>query len=193
MELKEAITKALKSDKHTRTDPFLLHARVSDLVGNDYEAKKAAEQFYRLDKKYKISKTLLASAPVRYKKRKKRRYKVKPMPIPPDNAYVYFTERSPLLHLSGACPRLKEEVVLRATCACAKYATARKGWTGMHVGIRFLRYRARSYVPPICRLCGTFRPECAVGAVEKLRMLLLRTFGVGCPTVIRRAGRGGAP
>ena len=71
MEFNEALQKSLKADKHTHSDPFLLHSRVCDLVGNDYEAKKAAEEFYRLDAKYEISKTILGSAPVRYKKRKK--------------------------------------------------------------------------------------------------------------------------
>ena len=82
MELKEALQKSLKADKHTHSDPFLLHSRIRDLVGNDYEAKKAAEEFYRLDTKYEISKAILASAPVRHKKRKKHYYKVRPMPIP---------------------------------------------------------------------------------------------------------------
>ena len=79
MEFKEALQKSLKADKHTHADPFLLHSRVCDLVGNDYEAKKAAEEFYRLDAKYEISKTILGSAPMRYKKRKKHYYKIKPL------------------------------------------------------------------------------------------------------------------
>ena len=116
MEFNEALQKSLKADKHTHADPFLLYSRISDLVDNDYEAKKAAEEFYRLDTKYEISKTLLASAPVRYKKRKKHYYNVKPMPIPPDNAYVYFDDSSPTLHISGECPCFKEtERVYRAT------------------------------------------------------------------------------
>ena len=48
MEFNEALQKSLKADKHTHADPFLLHSHVSDIVGNDYEAKKAAEEFYRL-------------------------------------------------------------------------------------------------------------------------------------------------
>ena len=116
MEFNEALQKSLKADKHTHSDPFLLHSRVCDLVGNDYEAKKAAEEFYRLDAKYEISKTILGSAPVRYKKRKKHYYKVKPMPIPPDNAYVFYTNDLPTLHLSGECPCLKDKTkIYRAT------------------------------------------------------------------------------
>ena len=76
MELRQAIAHALRVNAHTRTDPFLLHSHVSDLVGNDYEVKKAAEQFYRLDVKYEISKAILASAPVRYKERKRHYYKI---------------------------------------------------------------------------------------------------------------------
>ena len=33
MELKEALQKSLKADKHTHSDPFLLHSRVCDLLG----------------------------------------------------------------------------------------------------------------------------------------------------------------
>ena len=82
MELKEAIRHSLKADAHTKKDPFLLHSHVSDLIGNDLEAKKAAEEFYRLDAKYEISKTILDSAPVRYRKRKKLRYRLKPITPP---------------------------------------------------------------------------------------------------------------
>ena len=51
MELKEALRQSPKADAHTKKDPFLLHSRVSDLIGNDLEAKKAAEGFYRLKSK----------------------------------------------------------------------------------------------------------------------------------------------
>ena len=55
MDFKEALEKSMKQDNRTHADPFLLYSRVSDLVGNGYEAKKAAEEFYRLDAKYEIS------------------------------------------------------------------------------------------------------------------------------------------
>ena len=74
MEFQEALQKSLKADKHTHTDPFLLHSRVCDLVGNDYEAKKAAEEFYRFDAKYEISKTILATTP------QQKRRKAHPLP-----------------------------------------------------------------------------------------------------------------
>ena len=64
MEFKEALSEAVKQDTHTHTDPFLLYSHVSDLVGNDYEAKKAAEEFFRLDTRYGITKSLLSSLPV---------------------------------------------------------------------------------------------------------------------------------
>ena len=107
MEFNEALQKSLKSDKHTHSDPFLLHSRVSDLVGNDYEAKNAAEEFYHLDAKYEISKTILGAASMRYKKRKKHFYKIKPIPLPPDNAYVYFNNDDSTIHLWGECSCLK--------------------------------------------------------------------------------------
>ena len=141
MEFKEALQKSLKNDKHTHTDSFLLHSHVSDLVGNDYESKKAAEQFYRLDAKYEISKTILKSAPIRYKKRKKHYYKVKPMPIPPDNAYVYFGEDTSTLHLSRECPCLKGTLQIYKTI------------------YEYVKIPNSNHKVHICRRCGEFTPK----------------------------------
>ena len=175
MELKEALQKSLKADKRTHSDPFLLHSRVSDLVGNDYEAKKAAEEFYRLDAKYEISKTILGSAPVRYKKRKKRYYKIKPMPIPPDNAYVYFDEDATVLHLSGECPRLKNKTVYRSFYDFARYSDYIKTTKQ-----RYYRYESsKAHRPPICRCCGNFEPTFARSFVDKIKTFLYNTFGIG--------------
>ena len=163
MELKEALQKSLKADKRTHSDPFLLHSRVCDLVGSDYEAKKAAEEFYRLDAKYGISKTILGSAPVRYKKRKKHYYKIKPMPIPPDNAYIYLDEDGDTLHLSGECPCLKNaSQIYRTTYDHAKML----GFKRKHLPNRSWFYKIRysksisrlskSHKVHICRRCGDF-------------------------------------
>ena len=164
MELKEALQKSLKSDKHTHTDPFLLHSRVSDLVGSDYEAKKAAEAFYRLDAKYEISKTILGSAPVRYKKRKKHYYKIKPMPIPPDNAYVYFTDNSPTLHIVGECPCLKDDAsrVYRSTYDHARTVAFKQAYLSERSWFYKMRHfgsiarLSKFHKPHICRRCGDF-------------------------------------
>ena len=180
MELKEALQKSLKADKRTHSDPFLLHSRVCDLVGSDYEAKKAAEEFYRLDMKYEISKTILGSAPVRYKKRKKHYYKVKPMPIPPDNAYVYFDEDATVLHLSGECPRLKNKTVYRSFYDFARYSDYIKTTKQ-----RYYRYESsKAHRPPICRCCGNFEPTFARSFVDKIRTFLYNKFGLGCVTKI---------
>ena len=180
MELKEALQKSLKADKHTHADPFLLHSRVSDLVGNDYEAKKAAEEFYRLDAKYEISKTILESAPVRYKKRKKHYYKVKPMPIPPDNAYVFFSLNSRTLHLSSECPCLKNETVYRSFYDFARYSDYTK-----ITKQQYRRYElSKAYRPPICRCCGNFDPIFARSVTDKIREFLYHTFGIGNPIQI---------
>ena len=175
MELKEALQKSLKTDKHTRTNPFLLYSRVSDLVGNDYEAKKAAEQFYRLDAKYEISKAILASAPVRYKKQKKHYYKIKPMPIPPDNAYVYSDDSSPTLHISGECPCLKDAPrVYRATYDHARTVDFQRTYLGecswFYKTRRFGRIARMSkyHKPQICRVCGNFKIKTATGIFYKL-------------------------
>lgn len=185
MELKEALQQSLKSDKHTRTDPFLLHSRVSDLVGNDYGAKKAAEEFYRLDAKYEISKTILASAPVRYKKRKKHYYKLKPMPIPPDNAYVYFDENAEVLHLSGECPCLKNASrIYRTTYDHAKML----GFKRKHLPNCSWFYKIRhsvsisrlskSHKVHICRRCGDFTPRQAKGVFYRLARWIFERFHI---------------
>ena len=175
MEFKEALQKSLKSDKHTHTDPFLLHSHVSDLVGNDYETKKAAEEFYRLDAKYEISKTILGSAPRRYKKRKKHYYKVKPMPIPPDDAYVFFSTDSRTLHLSSECPCLKNKTVYRSFYDFARYSDYTK-----ITKQQYRRYElSKAHRPPICRCCGHFKPTFARNFVDKLKAFLYNTFGIG--------------
>ena len=157
MELKEALQKSLKADKHTHADPFLLHSRISDLVGNDYEAKKAAEEFYRLDAKYEISKAILATVPKpKRRRRKKHTYKLKPILPPPDNAYVFYTNDSPIIHLSGECPCLKDKAVFRTT----------------------YDYASR-YPRQICRRCGHFTPTYPRTFIEKIRAFLYDTFGIG--------------
>lgn len=179
MEFKEALQKSLKSDKHTQADPFLLHSRVSDLVGNDYEAKKAAEEFYRLDAKYEISKTLLASAPVRYKKRKNRYYKIKSIMSPPDNAYVFFTDNSQMLHLSGECPCLKDAPrVYRATYDHARTVDFKKTYLSERSWFYKAQHRgsiarlSKFHKPHICRRCGNFTPKKATNIFYKLAVWL---------------------
>ena len=175
MEFKEALQKSLKADKHTHSDPFLLHSRVSDLVGSDYEAKKAAEEFYRLDAKYEISKTILGSTPVRYKKRKKHFFKVKPMPIPPENAYVYFGENTAVLHLLGECPCLRgAERVYRATYDHARVLDFNRKYLSACSWFYKVRHRgsiarlSRLHKPRICRRCGDFRVKQAKGIFYKM-------------------------
>ena len=182
MEFKEALQKSLKSDKHTHTDPFLLHSYVSDLVGNDYEAKKAAEEFYRLDAKYEISKAILASAPVRYKKRKKHYYKLKPMPIPPDNAYVFYTNDLPMLHLSSECPCLKNKTVYRTTYDHARYRDYLR--TKPSLKHRYSYRLSKAHKPKLCRRCGNFTPTFARSFVDKIKAFLYNTFGIGNPIQI---------
>ena len=175
MELKEALQKSLKADKHTHSDPFLLHSRVCDLVGSDYEAKKAAEEFYRLDAKYEISKTILGSAPMRYKKRKKHYYKLKPMPTPPDNAYDFFSLDSRTLHLSGECPCLNNKTVYRSFYDFARYSDYTK--ITKH---QYRRYElSKAHRPPMCRRCGHFKPTFARSFVDKIKAFLYNTFGIG--------------
>ena len=175
MELKEALQKSLKADKRTHADPFHLLSHVCDLVGNDYEAKKAAEEFYRLDAKYEISKTILGSAPVRYKKRKKHYYKFKPVPIPPDNAYVYFNDDCSTLHLSGECPCLKgSSQIYRTTYDHAKMLDFKRKHLPNRSWFYKIRYSgsitrlSQNHKVHICRRCGNFTPRQANGIFYKI-------------------------
>ena len=182
MEFKEALLKSLKADKHTHSDPFLLHSHVSDLVGDDYEAKKAAEEFYRLDAKYEISKTILATVPQsKRRKRKKHTYKLKLIAPPPDHAYVFFTKDSPTIHISGECPCLKDKTVFRASYDYARYRDYLKHRHSLPLKPRWACRLARSHTPKICRRCGSFTPTYPRTFIEKLRAFLYDTFGVGRP------------
>jgi hypothetical protein len=180
MEFNEALQKSLKADKHTRTDPFLLHSRVSDLVGNNYEAKKAAKEFYRLDAKYEISKTILAAVPQpKRRKCKKHTYKILPITPPPDNAYVFFTNDSPTIHISGECPCLKNRTVFRTTYDYARYRDYLKHRNIHSLKSRWSRRIAKYHTPQICRRCGSFTPTYPRTLIEKLRAFLYDMFGVG--------------
>ena len=175
MEFREALHRSLKSDKHTHTDPFLLHSRVSDLVGDNYESAKAAEKFYRLDAKYEISKTIISAAPVKRQRRKKRYYKIKPVSPPPDNAYVFFTDDSPTLHVSRECPILKHAPsVYRATYDHARVTDFKYAYLSdrscfyelWHAGS--IARLSRRHKPHVCRRCGDFSPRITNGIFYRL-------------------------
>ena len=164
MELSEALQKALKSDKRTRDDPFLLMSRVCDLVGNDYQAKRAAESFYYLDSEYGITKAIRSAVPARG--RKKHYYKLKPMPTPSDNSLVYHSAGSETLHLSAECPCLKKSAsFFEDTYKWAQYRQeyARRGTK---------KRTAKKHKPTICRYCGNFTPRRARGFIRCLSLFL---------------------
>ena len=182
MDLKEGLQKSLKQDKHTHTDPFLLYSYVSDLVGNDYEAKKAAEEFYRLDAKYEISKVILATVPkTKRRRRKKHAYKIKPITPPLDNAYVFFTNDSPTIHISGECPCLKDKTVFRTSYDYARYRDYLKHRQGHYLTTHWSHELAKAHTQQICRRCGSFTPTYPRTFIEKFRTFLYDTFGIGRP------------
>ena len=159
MEFKDALQLALKENKAAANDPFLLHSQVSDLIGNNGEQKKAAESFFYLDSKYQISSSLVSAFPKRQKKRKKHYYKLKPIDVPSDDAYVYFNYETPTIHLSKNCPVLKNDFyVLRNT-----YKWARFNKYLDEVNIKTTYYansdEVRSFRPHFCTRCGDFTPE----------------------------------
>ena len=114
-------------------------------------------------------------SPVRYKKRKKQYYKIKPMQIPPDNAYVYFNEDGSTLHLSGECPCLKEN----SQIYCTTYDHAKMlDFKGKHLHNSSWFYKMRysgsitrlskKHKVHICRRCGDFTPRQANGIFYRL-------------------------
>lgn len=160
MDFKEALQKSLKKDKRTHKDIFLLHSHLCDFVGNDYESKKVAEEFYRLNSKYEISKTIISSVSVKYKKRKKHYYKIKPLPLPCENTYVYFTKDLNVFHISAECPSLKRQNVYSVQYGLARYLNVQN---------------------KICRRCGYFKPSKPRGIINKIKMFLYNTFQIGNP------------
>ena len=182
MEFNEALQRSLKADKHAHADPFLLHSHVSDLVGNDYEAKKAAEEFYRLDAKYEILKMILATVPhPKQRKSKKHTYKPKPITPPPNRAYVFYTKDSPTIHISGECPCLKNRTVFRTTYDYARSRDYLKHRHSLPLKPHWSYSLAKSHTPQICRRCGQFTPTYPRTFIEKLRTFLYDTFGIGRP------------
>lgn len=176
MNFKEALHKVLRTDKHTHDDPFLLYSRVCDLVGNNYEAKKAAEDFYRLDASYEISKAILGAVPKAKRTRRKRMvYKIQPPPLPPEHAYVFSTPNERTLHLSGECPCLKNKMVYRSFYDFARYMDYVN-----HTKQKNQRYQlSKHHRPPICHRCGSFQPTFARSLGDKIRAFLFHRFGIG--------------
>ncbi len=156
MDFDKALSESLK-DKHTHTDPFLLHSRMSDLVGNDYHAKKAAEAFYRLNAKYDFSSTLIKAIPAKRTKRKKHIYRRKPLPMPTQNTYVFYAPDKPTLHISPDCPYL--------------IGTNKVYRTTFDRKVFFEGHR-----PHICRHCCYFRHQKATGIFNRVATYLLKTL-----------------
>ena len=141
----------------------------------DKDTQISLEAAKELDAKYEISKTILGSTPVRYKKRKKHFFKVKPMPIPPENAYVYFGENTAVLHLVGECPCLRgAERVYRATYDHARVRDFKREYLSACSWFYKMRHRgsiarlSRLHKPHICRRCGDFRVKQAKGIFYKM-------------------------
>lgn len=156
MDFKDALQKVLKADKHTHGGPFLLYSRVCDLIGNDYDAKKAAEEFYRLDAKYKITETIQSSIPVRYKERKKLRYRIKPVPPPAENTFVFYDTSAATVHLCEKCPRIHAETIRRVSYAKAKRLDVCRKYPGIPWWTFAHKQLAQKVSPNICRRCGGF-------------------------------------
>ena len=154
MEFKDALKKVLKADKHTHDDPFLLYSHVCDLVGNDYEAKKAAEQFYRLDAKHKITETILESLPARYKERKKLRYRIKPTPPPAENTFVFYDTSTATVHLWEKCPHIHAETTRHVSYSKAKRLDVCNKYPGIPWWTFAHKQLAQKISPSVCRRCG---------------------------------------
>ena len=158
MDFKEALESSMKQDNRTHADPFLLYSRVSDLVGNDYEAKKAAEQFYRLDARYEITKTILQVALPKQQKKKKHVYHIKPMPIPFEKVQIFFDTKTGVVHRLNTCPCIHDPAAIRhVTYAKAKQLDVSRTHPKISWWSPKLTHMATTHHPKICRRCGNFK------------------------------------
>ena len=156
MDFQKALLYSLKTDKRTGRNPFLLYSRISDVAGNDYDAKKAAEEFYRLDAKYNITETIESSVPVQYKERKKLRYRIKPVPPPAENTVVFYDTSTATVHLCEKCPRIHAETTRRVSYVKAKRLDVCRKYPGIPWWTFSHRQIAQKVSPNICRRCGGF-------------------------------------
>lgn len=184
MDFKEALQNALQQDRHTHSDPFLLHSYMSDMVGGDYKAKAATEQFFCLNTEYGITQTILCSAPKPEPKPKKKRvyhvkprpkpkkrvYRVKPlpkpekriyhikaMPIPYRKARVFYEPSTDTVHLLKECPKLNyTKDVQRVSYKKAQRLSAHSAHPEISWFSSRLKRLAKEHTPKICRRCGDF-------------------------------------
>ena len=176
MKLKDAIDEALKNEK-THEDPFLLHSCVSDLVGNDLEAKDEAERFFRQNADNSITRFILSSR-ARLQK-KAARGAVAPPPHLPPKAFVYYDTCTSLktggnlMHMSLSCPALKGKKVWQNPYFFARDMDA------YHASVA---WDAREkHKPAFCPVCIDFTPTYPDRLRDKLRIFLFSKFGWGLP------------
>ena len=181
MEFKDALQKTLQSNKRACSDSFFLYSCLSDFLGDNDEAKRAAEEFYRLDAKHEISRTILASAPkAKRRRRKKLVYKVKQGTAIPGKANVFFEGRSTLLHLSAECPCLNGTVIYRTNYYFARYRDYIRNQQGT-LNVDWSYKAINAHKPKICRRCGNFSPTYPRGFRERFRSFLYFYIGIGNP------------
>ena len=182
MDFNEALKKVLNKDKESRENPFLLFSKVSDLIGNDYDAKRAAEEFYRVDAKYNIAKNIIAAKPLKYKRRKKLYYRRKPMELPPKDAYVYFSYDTPVLHIARECPELNNFCKIkrvsfdRASAADFKQKYFPKSTNGKKA--KKAKKAKKGDKPCICPRCGGFTPRKKPKFLFWITRWLFYNFGI---------------
>ena len=155
MDFEQAMEHVLKTDHLARTDPFLLYAKISDLIGNDYEAKKAAEEFYRLEteKSLTTDRTIGVSSPGKRKKRKRQPLEL--IPQPPSGAIVYYGEDTTVIHLRKDCADLQHAPLIhRTTCANARRWDAWRLSPNLYWWSLRLTLLAKNHPLNICRRCG---------------------------------------
>ena len=155
MDFEQAMEHVLKTDHRTRTDPFLLYAKISDLIGNDYEAKKAAEEFYRLEITKRMTTDRSINSPSTSKRRKRKREPLDSIPQPPNGAIVYYGEDTTVIHLNRDCIDLQNAPLIhRTTCANARRWDAWRLSPNLFWWSPRLTLLTRNHTLNICRRCG---------------------------------------
>lgn len=194
MDFKEALDRAVKINGEASNDPFLLYSIICDLIGNDYQAKKAAEEFYRRGEVGNMSGAETSSAPAPSspkaakplpQSQKKKKHPKKPQQtVIPDDAIVFFADSSRTFHLSIECSGLKRASHAYYTChdhAKVIDLKSKRSWLPWYYNMfdaKGANERLKKHKIPICKICGGDEPWQKYGTWDRFAKWVFEHFGI---------------